>query len=98
MKNSKEIPRDLQVLEEHLYEMAAQEIRNGTIRDGLWLKAFADSSGDKPLAEANYAKLRVAQLLREAIEASRNEAGPSREEIREALEKADRSYMRPDKW
>lgn len=88
---------DLREMEEQLYDLVAQEIRRGDIKDGLWLKAFSEAAGDKALAEAMYARLRVAQLSREAIKAAemRRQAEarnrpPSKREIQEALKKADR--------
>lgn len=100
MTRSEDHSNELLALEERLYEVVAHEIKVGEIREGLWLKAFAESSGDKSLAEATYVKFRVAQLLREAIEAGENENRPSQEEIQRALKKAEefRKIIKPEKW
>lgn len=93
---SKSNDRELRRVEEKLYEQVANEIKNGEIRDGLWLKAYAEASGEKPLAEAYYAKLRVIQLLDELLAEAKQQAilreenkPPSDEEIKAALKKAD---------
>jgi len=50
--------------DKELYAIAAREVAQGTIDQGLWGKAFADSAGQKPAAEALYLKMRVSELRR----------------------------------
>ena len=52
--------------EEHLYELAAEEIAANNIRPGLWAKAIAESDGDDAKAKARYIKLRVEAMKAEA--------------------------------
>lgn len=54
-----------QISDEAYYEMAGEEIRRGTIRQGLWLKAVAMSDGDENRARAAYLKLRVESMRTE---------------------------------
>ena len=52
--------------EEHLYELAAEEIAANNIRPGLWAKAIAEADGDDAKAKARYIKLRVETMKAEA--------------------------------
>ena len=52
--------------EEHLYELAAEEIGANNIRPGLWAKAIAEADGDDAKAKARYIKLRVETMKAEA--------------------------------
>lgn len=52
--------------EEHLYELAAEEIAANSIRPGLWAKAIAEADGDDAKAKARYIKLRVETMKAEA--------------------------------
>ena len=52
--------------EEHLYELAAEEIAANNIRPGLWAKAIAEADGDDAKAKARYVKLRVDIMKAEA--------------------------------
>jgi|GEM_PF-2815039 len=45
-----------------LYERVADELRQDTLKQGLWAKAFADADGDKAKAQAAYIRYRVAEL------------------------------------
>lgn len=54
--------------EEALYEHVANEMKRGERREGLWLKAMADSGMDETKAKAAYTKARVKSLYREARE------------------------------
>lgn len=51
--------------EDQLYEIVVEELRTGSPREGLWLKALSSAAGDKTLAQALYVKLRVEQLSEE---------------------------------
>jgi hypothetical protein len=44
------------------YAAVARELSEGKIDAGLMTKAFAESNGNKPLSEALYLKMRVAEL------------------------------------
>lgn len=52
--------------EEALYAQVYVEIEGGDVRQGLWLKALAESDGDELKAKARYAKSRVNSLKDEA--------------------------------
>lgn len=54
------------LIEERLYEIVAGEIAKGDIRQGLWAKAFSQSSGDEQAAKSKYIKLRVDSLRDES--------------------------------
>ena len=51
--------------EETLYDQAAREVAEHTLRRGLYAKAFTEASGDEKLAVATYISYRVAELKRE---------------------------------
>jgi hypothetical protein len=55
-----------QIPEEAYFEMVGDELRRGIVRNGLWLKAMADSGGDEKRATAAYTRLRVASMRQEA--------------------------------
>ena len=50
------------LIEERLYEIVADEMEKGDIRQGLWAKAFSLSSGDEQAAKSKYIELRVDSL------------------------------------
>jgi uncharacterized membrane protein YdbT with pleckstrin-like domain len=52
--------------EEHLYELAAEEVASGQIRQGIWAKAIAETDGNDAAAKARYLKLRVEIMKAEA--------------------------------
>ena len=45
--------------EEAIYAEALSELKSGTVRPGLWAKAFAESEGDENKSQALYMRLRV---------------------------------------
>jgi hypothetical protein len=45
--------------EEAIYAEALSELKSGTVRPGLWAKAFAESEGDENKSQALYIRLRV---------------------------------------
>ena len=52
--------------EEHVYELAAEEIAANNIRHGLYAKALAETDGNEDAARARYIKLRVETMKAEA--------------------------------
>ena len=52
--------------EEHLFQLAAEEIAADNIRPGLWAKAISEADGDDAKAKARYIKLRVEMMRAEA--------------------------------
>ncbi|MCG7641925.1 hypothetical protein MHM99_10390 [Alteromonas sp. MmMcT2-2] len=54
------------LIEERLYGIVAGEIAKGDIRQGLWAKAFSQSSGDEQAAKSKYIELRVDSLRDES--------------------------------
>lgn len=55
--------------DEAYYDMAGEELKRGSMRQGLWLKALAEAKGDETRARASYLKLRVAAMRSEAADA-----------------------------
>jgi len=51
---------------EKLYESAMEEVSQGTIRQGLWGQALAESEGDEEQARAKYLVVRVQSMIDEA--------------------------------
>lgn len=51
--------------DEKYYQVVADEIREGRIKDALWTKAIAKSMGDENKTKAVYIQLRVEQLMQE---------------------------------
>ena len=78
------------LVEEQLYEAAANEVASGQIRQGIWAQAIAQSDGNEAAAKARYLKLRVEimkaeaevmmyaekEAVKEAQKASQNEHPP----------------------
>ena len=54
------------LVEEQLYEAAANEVASGQIRQGIWAQALAETDGNEPAAKARYLKLRVEIMKAEA--------------------------------
>lgn len=52
-------------VEENLYQLVANEIRDGKISEGLRLKASVDANGEEEKARILYTKYRVEQLAGE---------------------------------
>ena len=50
------------------YQIAADEVKNGNVDDGLLAKAAVKAEGDKKKAEALYIEWRVALLIEQAAE------------------------------
>lgn len=50
---------------DELYEQAAQEIRRGILKEGLWLKCMVEANGDEARAKREYLQERVLQLKME---------------------------------
>ena len=48
-----------------MFEVAANELQEGTERSGLMARAFSDANGDESEARAGYLRLRVRQLQEE---------------------------------
>lgn len=47
---------------DELYQRVAEELRQNSIRQGLWAKAYAEADGDKAKIRAVYTRYRVAEL------------------------------------
>src|SRR4030065_208792 len=54
--------RNMNQIEEHFYETAAQEVATKQVVPGLMAKAFSECDGDERRTIARYIKYRVAQL------------------------------------
>lgn len=54
------------LVEEQLYEAAANEVASGQIRQGIWAQAIAETDGNQAAAKARYLKLRVEIMKAEA--------------------------------
>jgi|TARA_B110000114_G_C14889500_1_gene316152 hypothetical protein len=66
LNKAKGLLASVRLNEETLYAQVYVEIEGGDIRQGLWLKALAESDGDAQKAKARYAKARVNSLKDEA--------------------------------
>lgn len=60
--------KEIKELEEKLYTKVASEIQEGTIDQGTWARALAESNGVREKAEAKYIQLRVFKLKEKSIE------------------------------
>ena len=54
------------LMEEQLYEVVADEIKNRQIREGLMAKALAETAGNMEQAQALYIKYRVQSIIDES--------------------------------
>lgn len=45
-----------------LYEIVGEELRSNSLKQGLWVKAFAEADGDNAKSQAAYIRYRVAEL------------------------------------
>ena len=45
--------------DEIYFEMVAQELRSGVLREGLWVKALSSAVGNEKLVRSLYIKMRV---------------------------------------
>lgn len=71
--------------EGELWDLVADELENGNISRGMWLKALSEASGDEQRAKAIYCKYRVQslkddkELLRQVLKAhsSNTSSAPS---------------------
>ena len=59
--------------DEQFYEQVAAEFNDGTIKQGLWLKAETKAGGDKDRARLLYIEWRVEQLIGEAKQDEREQ-------------------------
>lgn len=66
-------------IEEISYEIIAQELSSGSVKQGLWAKALADATWDESLAKSSYVKMRHEQLMNE-FKLAEKEIKPSRSE------------------
>ena len=69
-------------VEEALYTQVAQEVSEGKVQKGLWLKATLESDGDDFEAKKLYTALRIRQIVREhnkAYEKAQRERAEQRE-------------------
>ena len=64
VKNIFKGPAD-RLSEIQLYELVANEIKNGEIDEGLWEKSVADCKADQKQVRGHYSKLRVQMILDE---------------------------------
>lgn len=72
--------------EEEVYEQVAKEIAAGVRRDGLWVKALANSSGSPDMARSLYLQYRVQSLLdQDPAEPDNASTLRSKSEIRQPL-------------
>ncbi|MDB9724325.1 hypothetical protein OAA89_00415 [bacterium] len=72
--------------EENLFKLIHDELENGVVNNGLWMKALADSNGDELLAKTKYITLRLRSFKDEiTIE---NEI---QKEAERAIKEADRA-------
>jgi hypothetical protein len=58
--------------EEIAYIQAMKELQSDSKREGLWVKAWANSDGNQTVAEAKYIKERATEILNSAVIPSTN--------------------------
>ena len=88
--------------EERLYEVVGQEIKNDDLREGLWVKAFAEAGGDKDKAKARYIDLRIQSLKDEMhVQQELHQQELKKRDLSEKAEKASTdelvAYLRRQK-
>jgi len=54
--------------DELFYKAAADEVRAGNIKEGLWIKCVVQADGDEHKAKINYIKIRVEQLKAQEVQ------------------------------
>ena len=59
--------------DEKYYDLVANELRTGNVREGLWAKALSSANGDEKVAKSIYIKLRVAQMIKNEKEELKNQ-------------------------
>jgi hypothetical protein len=62
------------LFEERLYQQAADEMRRGELRNGIWARAFAEAKGVEGHAQAIYILYRVQAIKDEALLHTADEA------------------------
>lgn len=77
-----------------IYEVVAKELQTGAVANGLWTKAYANSSGDKSKAEALYIKYRV-QSIKDEL--SQNKP-PSNDEEMRTEDKTSNVWLRKSEY
>ena len=84
--------------DEALYEIVAQEIARGEIRQGLWAKALSEEEYDEQRAKALYIKLRVKSLDRELKEAEHQGRLEARELEKQNAEQEHQARSESLQW
>ena len=76
------------LVEEQLYEAAANEVASGQIRQGIWAQALAETDGNEAAANGRYLSLRV-EIMKAEFDVLRygsSQANVESEEQRRARE------------
>lgn len=84
--------------EEALYAAVGEELRQGSIRQGLWAKALAEEGYDEQRAKARYLKLRVRSLRKEIADAAYHEQVRARAHQKQQNEQAIQSGFQQLEW
>lgn len=77
------------IMEEKLYNIVGAELEQGIKRNGLWIKALANSKGDEVKAMSLYIEYRVQSIIDE--EEIKRAAVKATEEATKAVEEAEES-------
>ena len=87
---------EARLIEEKLYEMVGEEMKNGHRREGLWIKAIADSEGSEIKAKTLHISYRVQSIRDEfRIVASDLEAAAESSTKASSNENAGRQATEP---
>ena len=84
------------LMEEELYKVVVDEVKNNNIREGLMAKALVEVSGDKEQARLVYIQLRIQSMIDEAAlqeaEEQKAQAEVNRRRVDEKKEQENRDY------
>lgn len=69
--------------DEHLYAKVVEELQMHGPNPGLWAKAYSETNGNKPQAEALYLRYRVEQLAQSerTVTSKSNQASDNQENL-----------------
>jgi uncharacterized membrane protein YhaH (DUF805 family) len=80
--------------DEDIYEMIAKEIADGSVKAGLWMRLFAEASGDENRTKALYIARRAEMLMAERQSARDREAARIDETRRRDAERREKESAR----
>ncbi|MDO9206746.1 MAG: zinc ribbon domain-containing protein [Sulfuricurvum sp.] len=81
------------ITDDKLYEIAMEEIENGTVQKGLYGRAFSESEGDKDKTDALYIKFRVQSLQDELILEAEQERALQEQQISKKMQQEEQQRL-----